>query len=46
MIKALVLLTIFAAIVAAVLYAASQAPDQTLLEQVEQSISGAFGGVL
>lgn len=51
MIKALVLLAIFAAIfaaiVATVLYLASQAPDRTLLEQVEnagQSIGDAFGG--
>lgn len=47
MIKFLVLLALFAAIVATVLYAASQAPDQTILEQVEnagQSIGSAFGG--
>lgn len=45
MIKALVLLTIFAAIVAACLYMAAQADTQPLIDQVQQSIGGMFGGL-
>ncbi|HSV37507.1 MAG TPA: hypothetical protein VLI04_02000 [Nocardioidaceae bacterium] len=41
-IVALVILTVFAAIIAACLYMAAQADTQPLIEQVQQS----FGGLL
>lgn len=44
LVTALVLVVVFAAITCTCLYMASQADNQTLMEQVEQSISGAFGG--